>query len=49
MMNEINKINILSSKIRESIKTISFIQKEIVLLKEYKDKNKELSKSKKRK
>jgi len=37
LMNEINEINYLSSKIREAMRTIQFIQEEIVLLDQYKD------------
>jgi hypothetical protein len=37
LMNELNEINYLSSKIREAMRTIQFIQEEYALLAEYKD------------
>jgi hypothetical protein len=36
-MNGLNEVNYLSTKIREAMRTIQFIQEEIVLLEKYKD------------
>lgn len=45
-MNGFDEVSYLSTKIREAMRTIQFIQEEIVLLEEYKDSHIRLFKAK---